>query len=60
VQSFKSLLELKILWSSTAAAGLLWSALTVGPAMTWGFFAVFVAFNALWTYWRLRIGKLLH
>jgi hypothetical protein len=59
LESFKSLLELKILWSSTAAVGLLWSALTVGPAMAWGFFLVFVAFNALWTYWRLRVGRLL-
>lgn len=57
--SFKSLLELKMLWSSTAAVGLLWSALTTGPAMAWAFFAVFVGFNALWSYWRLRVGRLL-
>jgi hypothetical protein len=59
IESFKSLLELKILWSSTAAAGLLWSALSSGPAMAWGFFGVFVVFNALWTYWRVRVGRLL-
>jgi hypothetical protein len=59
LESFKSLLELKILWSSTAAVGLLWSAFSVGPVMAWGFCAGFVAFNVVWTYWRVRVGRLL-
>jgi len=59
LESFKSLLELKILWSSTAAIGLLWSALTVGPVMVWGFFAIFAGFNGVWSYWRSRVGRIL-
>jgi hypothetical protein len=58
LESFRSLLGLKMMWSATAAVGLLWSALTDGPQATWGFFAVFVGFNALWTYWRIRVGRL--
>lgn len=59
LEAYKSLLGLKMLWSLSAAVGLLWSALTVGPPMVWGFLATFVAFNALWTYWRIRVGRLL-
>jgi hypothetical protein len=57
--AFKSLLELKMLWSATAALGLVWSAIAIGNPMVWGFAVVFVAFNALWTYWRVRVGRLL-
>jgi hypothetical protein len=59
LQSYKSLLGLKMSWSLSAALGLLWSALTVGPPTVWGFFATFMAFNALWTYWWVRVRKLL-
>lgn len=55
IQVYQTMLSLKVLWSSTACVGLLWSALSGGPTMVWGFFAVFVGFNALWTYWLLRL-----
>ena len=55
VESFRSKLNLKIIWSATATLGLVWSALDGGPVMTWGFVAIFAAFNGLWSYWRWRL-----
>ncbi len=54
--SYLTMLNLKILWSATATAGLVWSALEGGPAMTWGFVAIFAAFNGLWVYWQRRLS----
>lgn len=54
-QTFRSLLDLKILWSATAALGLGWTAATSGPAFVWVLFGIFVAFNGLWTYYRLQL-----
>jgi hypothetical protein len=59
LEAYKSLLGLKVLWSGSATLGLLWSALTVGPPMVWGFVLIFATFNSLWCYWRFRVGKLL-
>ncbi len=55
VETFRSMLNLKIIWSATATIGLVWSALDGSPVMTWGFVAVFGGFNLLWSYWRWRI-----
>ena len=55
IESFRSMLNLKIIWSATATLGLVWSALDGGPVMTWGFVASFAAFNGLWSYWRWRL-----
>ncbi|MDP3277288.1 MAG: hypothetical protein Q8Q09_19020 [Deltaproteobacteria bacterium] len=57
VESYRALLELKILWSASATLGLVWSALDGGPAMTWAFVCVFAGFNALWSYWRWRLRR---
>lgn len=55
--SFLTMLRLKILWSSTATAGLVASALQGGPPMTWLFVAIFASFCALWSYWRVRLAR---
>ncbi len=56
--SFKTMLSLKIIWSSAAVIGLtmglisgLFSIVPVGITLL----MVFVLFNILWTYWFLRI-----
>lgn len=56
VESFRAMLNLKVLWSATATLGILLSQLEGGPAMGWGFFAIFLGFNILWTSYRLRLG----
>ncbi len=60
-EAFKGMLQLKIIWSGFAAIGLAWS--VVGGALEypwigWVLVVVFVAFHALWWYWRLRIQQL--
>jgi hypothetical protein len=55
VDSFRTMLELKMIWSGTATVGLVWSALDGGPPATWLFVAIFLGFNAVWTAWRLRL-----
>ena len=56
-ESFLTMLRLKILWSATATAGLVVSALQGGPPLTWLFVAIFGSFCALWSYWRVRLAR---
>ena len=61
--SFKSMLNLKIIWSLATIIGVAWCLLSNvhgRPLGLWLIFAIFVAFNVLWVYWRVRIHKLLH
>lgn len=55
VETFRAMLNLKIIWSATATLGLLWSQLEGGPLLGWAFVAVFATFNAVWTYFRFRL-----
>ncbi|MBT3275233.1 MAG: hypothetical protein HN368_18915 [Spirochaetales bacterium] len=56
--SFLSLLNLKIIWSVAAVAGILISIAEMGwapPFALWLFLAIFTGFNALWIFWRFRL-----
>ena len=55
VETFRAMLQLKILWSSTATLGIAWSIAEGAPAMAWLFLAVFGGFCAVWSYWRWRL-----
>ncbi len=55
--TFRALLNLKIIWSSAATLGIVWSQLEGGPPLGWAFAAVFVAFNALWLRYRLALRE---
>ena len=50
------MLGLKIIWSMTAVAGLVWSALAGGPMMVWLFAGVFTAFSGVWWYYRILLS----
>ena len=56
-ESFKTMLNLKIIWSMGAIGGLL---LSVGQSsadcIVWVILFTFVAFNILWVYWRIRLN----
>lgn len=56
-EAFRAMLNVKIIWSATATLGLVWSALDGGPPFAWAFVAVFATFNAVWTYYRVRLGS---
>lgn len=59
VESFRTMLTLKVIWSLAAVVGLAWS-LAQGaqgrPPFAWAVLAIFVAFNILWMYWRRKLG----
>jgi hypothetical protein len=57
VASFRTMLSLKVIWATFAAAGFLWGSLTRGFPMAWAVFALFAAFDGLWIYWLRRLGR---
>ena len=59
--SFKSMLNLKIIWSSAAIVGFVVSLITYESSrllIIWLLVIVFLVFNLLWVYWRVRIGRM--
>ena len=61
-EAFKGMLQLKLIWSFSAAVGLAWSTLEGNlkyPLIGWLLTGTFAAFHALWWYWlvRLKINK---
>ncbi|MFW5790389.1 MAG: hypothetical protein ACOCWE_03955 [Bacillota bacterium] len=56
-ESFKAMLNLKIIWSLGAIGGLLLS-MEQSPAdfIIWVVLFTFIAFNILWVYWRIRLN----
>ena len=56
-EAFRGLLNLKIIWSSTATLGILASIAQGSAPMAWGFAGIFGAFCGVWTYWRLQLGR---
>jgi len=59
-ETFRAMLNLKVIWSAAAAIGLLWTQLEGGPPLGWVAFGIFVAFNGVWVRYRLLLaGRLL-
>ena len=52
---FVAMLNLKILWASSAVLGIGLGIAAGGPPMAWGFLAVFVIFGGIWIYYRSKI-----
>ncbi len=60
-EQFAGMLSLKIIWSSAVIIALVLSAILkweAWPFFGWALIALFVGFNLLWVYWKLRVGKL--
>jgi len=55
VEAFRGMLNLKVIWSATAALGVLWSQLDGGPPAGWGVFAIFAGFHLVWLRYRLLL-----
>lgn len=58
LESFHTMLNLKIIWSLSCVIGIalsLFQGAQGRPLMGWAILGVFVAFNALWTGWRLKL-----
>lgn len=60
--TFRSLLDMKVMWSLACVAGIALSILQKAqgaPLAAWGFLLIFVSFNIIWTYWRIRVDRLM-
>lgn len=57
IEAFRAMLNLKVIWSATAALGVLWSQLDGGPPAGWAVFAIFAGFHLVWLRYRLLIGR---
>ena len=57
--AYRAMLNLKLLWSGGAIAGLF---VSLGDAQTpdavWGFLALFIAFFGIWFYYRIRMKQI--
>jgi hypothetical protein len=53
LETFRAMLNLKLIWSGTATLGLIWSMLEGGPRFGWAFVLIFAAFHLVW--WRYRL-----
>jgi len=59
-ETFKGMLQLKIVWSGFATVGLAWSVIEGGlryPGVGWMLVGVFAVFHVLWWYWRIRLER---
>ncbi|MBN2045868.1 MAG: hypothetical protein JW757_12665 [Anaerolineales bacterium] len=58
IESFRNMLNLKIIWSFSAVLGIAVS-LAQGaqnaPLFAWVILAIFAGFNLLWVYWRVKL-----
>lgn len=54
-ESFRTMLRMKVIWSSTAILGIGIGMVSGAPVAGWLFFATFLGFNVLWTTWYLRM-----
>ena len=57
-EGFLGMLNLKIIWSLAVILGVSWSLLNNAqgaPMMGWVLVGVFLAFNFLWIYWRIKL-----
>src|SRR5688500_18971493 len=57
-ESYRAMLDLKLLWSSSAIVGLILSIGDGAPAACWAFLALFVAFFGIWTHYRIRMKQM--
>ena len=56
LETFRSMLNLKVIWSTAAVIGVGWSQLDGGPLAGWGVLAIFMVFNVAWVTFRLRLA----
>lgn len=57
-ETFRTLLDLKLLWSAGAILGLVLAIGDGAPSACWLFLAIFVAFFGVWTHHRIRMKQM--
>jgi hypothetical protein len=58
IESYQSLLKLKILWSLAAILSLVISAIQGAPIAIWGVLVTFLLFSGIWIYFKLKLDKI--
>ncbi len=57
LETYRAMLNLKIIWASSAVLGIGLSLLIEGaPVSGWAFLGIFAVFGAVWVYYRLKLG----
>ncbi len=58
LEKYLGMLRLKVIWSGTAAAGILITQFSMSekPVAGWLLASIFIAFNLLWVYWWRRLA----
>lgn len=54
-ETFRAMLNLKVIWASAVIVGITISMFQGAPMMGWAVLGIFVAFWFLWTYYRLEL-----
>ncbi len=60
IQTYKSMLNLKIIWSGATIAGVglsIYQNPQVSAPIYWVLLTIFIAFHLLWVWWRLKIVR---
>jgi hypothetical protein len=57
IDTFRAMLDLKVIWSGAAVVGVLWSQLEGGPPAGWGVLAIFLVFHTVWVRYRLALRR---
>ena len=63
VQTFKNMLNLKIIWSGATIIGVglsIWQNIYPTSIAQWLLLGTFIVFHILWVVWRINIGRILH
>jgi hypothetical protein len=55
VESFRTMLRLKVMWSLAANVGIALSIAQGAPAMAWLFQGIFALFSGLWIYYAFKL-----
>jgi hypothetical protein len=55
LETYRALLNLKVIWSLSAILGIGLSLIEGAPPMGWGFLAIFATFSAIWIYYRYQL-----
>ena len=54
-ETYKALLDLKIIWSTAAMIAIIITMIEGGPNTGWLILLVFLIFNLVWVYYRVKI-----
>jgi len=56
-ETFRAMLNLKIIWASSAIFGIVAALFEGAPPVTWAFLGIFVIFWVVWIYYRINLKR---